>query len=154
MSPVYFPQNGSHFEWARAWACVFCRSSKNIGSRFSALLKFRLVIVGFAALKHMFDASFRSLPWGKWSFVELFELPVANMSKATYHDIRNLCRGVFSSKQTLRFASASIKNQLRISGDSTSLRSQTWDLWHSTDLFSPASEGRQDECRFWQVTKL
>ena len=26
------------------------------------------------------DASFRSLPWGKWRFVELFELPVANMS--------------------------------------------------------------------------
>ena len=67
------------------------------------------------------EASFCSLPWGKWSFVELFELLVANISKASYHDIRNLCWGVFSSKLTLRFAPPLIttyvgSNQLPISG--------------------------------------
>ena len=37
MAPVYFPQNGSHFEWARAWACVFSRRSSHMRSRFLAL---------------------------------------------------------------------------------------------------------------------
>ena len=36
------------------------------------------------------SASFRCLLRGKWSFVQLFELSVANMSKATYHDIKNV----------------------------------------------------------------
>ena len=107
--------------------------------RAAFLLSINCWFLSFQA--HLFavylDASFRSLPWGNWSFVELFELPVANISKTTYHDIRNLCWGVFSSKQTLPFAPASItthvgSNQLPIPGDSTSLCAQTWDLWHST----------------------
>ena len=38
MPPVYFPQNGSRFEWARARACVRYRRSTHMRSRFSALL--------------------------------------------------------------------------------------------------------------------
>ena len=39
MPSVYFPRNWSHFEWARAWACVFCRMPQHMRSRFSALLQ-------------------------------------------------------------------------------------------------------------------
>ena len=42
------------------------------------------------ALFLLWIASFRSLPRGKWSFVHLFDLSVANVSKASYHDIRNI----------------------------------------------------------------
>ena len=38
MPSVYFPRNWSHFEWARGWACVFCRMPQHMRSRFSALL--------------------------------------------------------------------------------------------------------------------
>ena len=39
MPPVYLPLNGSHFELACAWACVFCRRSTHMRSRFSSLLR-------------------------------------------------------------------------------------------------------------------
>ena len=52
------------------------------------------------------------------------------MAKATYQNIRKLCSSVFSRKQTLKFAPATIAScdasiQLLFSGDSTSLRAQT-----------------------------
>ena len=52
------------------------------------------------------------------------------MAKATYQNIRKLCRSVFSRKQTLKFALATIAScdasiQLLFSGDSTSLCAQT-----------------------------
>ncbi|RMX56880.1 hypothetical protein pdam_00023329 [Pocillopora damicornis] len=52
------------------------------------------------------------------------------MAKATYQNIRKLCSSVFSRKQTLKFAPATMAScdasiQLLFSGDSTSLRAQT-----------------------------
>ena len=52
------------------------------------------------------------------------------MAKATYQNIRKLCSSVFSRKQTLKFAPATMAScdasiQLLFSGDSTSLRTQT-----------------------------
>ena len=69
-------------------------------------------------------------PQGKRSFFHLLELPLTNIAKATYENIRKLCSSVFSRKQTLKFAPATIENcdasiQLLVSGDSTSLCAQT-----------------------------
>ena len=52
------------------------------------------------------------------------------MAKATYENIRKLCSGVFSRKQTLQFApdttaSCDVSIQLLFSGDSTSLCTHT-----------------------------
>ena len=52
------------------------------------------------------------------------------MAKATYENIRKLCSGVFSRKQTLQFApamtaSCDVSIQLLFSGDSTSLCAHT-----------------------------
>ena len=52
------------------------------------------------------------------------------MAKVTYQNIRKLCSSVFSRKQTLKFAPATMAScdasiQLLFSGDSTSLRAQT-----------------------------
>ena len=52
------------------------------------------------------------------------------MAKATYQNIRKLCSSVFSRKQTLKFAPATMAScdasiQLLFSGDSTSLCAQT-----------------------------
>lgn len=60
----------------------------------------------------------------KWSFVDLFQFPLANMVKATYENIKKLCTGVFSRKQMLQFAPATtascdVSIQLLFSGDST-----------------------------------
>ena len=64
-------------------------------------------------------------PQGKWIFFHLFEFPLTNMAKATYQNIRKLCSSVFSRKQTLKFAPATMAScdasiQLLFSGDSTS----------------------------------
>ena len=44
---------------------------------------------------------FRCFPQGNWSYVGLFEQSPATMIEDTYQNIRKLCSGVFSRKQTL-----------------------------------------------------
>ena len=66
------------------------------------------------------------------------------MAKATYQNIRKLCSSVFSRKQTLKFAPATIAScdasiQLLFSGDSTSLRAQTVET-RSVYCLQPMSE--------------
>ena len=57
------------------------------------------------------------------NFHDLFEFPVANMIKVTYENIRNMCSGVISRKQTLQFIAATATMMcLRVSFESM----QTW----------------------------
>ena len=87
-------------------------------------------------------------PQGKWIFFHLFEFPLTNMAKATYQNIRKLCSSVFSRKQTLKFAPATMAScdasiQLLFSGDSTSLRAQTVET-RSVYWLQPMSVGKMN----------
>lgn len=70
------------------------------------------------------------------------------MAKATYQNIRKLCSSVFSRKQTLTFAPATIAScdasiQLLFSGDSTSIRAQTVGT-RSVYCLQPMSVGKMN----------
>ena len=99
------------FSWPR-WAGIYYRWRCPRGRKIAAIF------------------AFRSFPQSKWSFVDLFEFPLANIAKATYKNIRKLCSGVFSRKQTLQFApdttaSCDVSIQLLFSGGSISLCAHT-----------------------------
>ena len=55
------------------------------------------------------------------SCIDLFEQSLANMTKATYQNIRKLCSAVFSRKQTRQFAAPSIPSFDRDRDVSTAL---------------------------------
>ena len=55
------------------------------------------------------------------SCIDLFEQSLANMTKATYQNIRKLCSAVFSRKQTRQFAAPSIPSCDRDHDVSTAL---------------------------------
>ena len=80
------------------------------------------------------------------------------MAKATYQNIRKLCSSVFSRKQTLKFAPATIAScdasiivpsanyasiQLLFSGDSTSIRAQAVET-RSVYCLQPMSVGKMN----------
>ena len=52
------------------------------------------------------DVFFAGFSKGKRSCVDLFEVSLANMTKARYQNIRKLCSGVFWRKQAMHFAPA------------------------------------------------
>ena len=144
--------------WAPFWTdYVAHRASISCVVVFLAAVSWNLLPLGSRGGKIAAIFAFRSFPQGKWSFVDLFEFPLANMVKATYENIRKLCSGVFSRKQTVQFApntTAScwcVNSVAFLRRFNFSLRSYLWD---STLIFPSASERWRDECKLFQVAEL
>ena len=69
------------------------------------------------------DVFFASFSKGKRNCVDLFEVSLANMTKARYQSIRKLCSGVFCRKQARQFVpvtmpSCDSSTQPLLTGDS------------------------------------
>ena len=91
---------------------------------------------------------FRSFPQGKWSCVDLFELSLANMTRATYQNNRKLCSGVLCRKQTLQFVpetipSCDMSTELLLSGDSSYLCIESCGI-RPIYLLRPLSSDKRD----------
>ena len=77
MPPVYFPQNGSHFEWVRAWACILCHISTHMRSRFSALLAAILISETSSVVSHVtVSCNIKQVPFFFLSICFLFHVKI------------------------------------------------------------------------------